>query len=147
MFVVLSSWCANLCWVFMRLGYVLSRVAEGLWVLVLTLLSTCCGLPVQLKSGNTVSGCWQGRNQLAGRVYTKAIGNGVNRNRFVVRSVAKDILFDQASRAALQAGIDKLADAVGVTLGPRGTNLLSNCSRLVWDRKPSCPIMPPHRFN
>ena len=37
-----------------------------------------------------------------------------------MRAEAKDILFDQASRAAMQAGIDKLADAVGVTLGPRG---------------------------
>jgi chaperonin GroL len=45
-------------------------------------------------------------------------------NRLVVRSQAKDILFDQASRAALQAGIDKLADAVGVTLGPRGRNVV-----------------------
>lgn len=41
-------------------------------------------------------------------------------NRFVVRASAKEIAFDQSSRAALQAGIDKLADAVGLTLGPRG---------------------------
>ena len=37
-----------------------------------------------------------------------------------MRANSKDIVFDQKSRAALQAGIDKLADAVGVTLGPRG---------------------------
>jgi chaperonin GroEL (HSP60 family) len=37
-----------------------------------------------------------------------------------VRANAKDIAFDQKSRAALQSGIDKLADAVGLTLGPRG---------------------------
>lgn len=42
------------------------------------------------------------------------------RNRFVVRARAKEIAFDQTSRTSLQAGIDKLADAVGVTLGPRG---------------------------
>ncbi|RWR97185.1 ruBisCO large subunit-binding protein subunit alpha [Cinnamomum micranthum f. kanehirae] len=47
-----------------------------------------------------------------------------SRNRFVVRAKAKDIAFDQASRTALQAGIDKLADAVGVTLGPRGRNVV-----------------------
>lgn len=41
-------------------------------------------------------------------------------NRFVVKATAKDIAFDQHSRAAMQAGIDKLADAVGLTLGPRG---------------------------
>ena len=37
-----------------------------------------------------------------------------------MRANAKDIAFDQQSRAALQSGIDKLADAVGLTLGPRG---------------------------
>jgi hypothetical protein len=38
----------------------------------------------------------------------------------VVRAEAKEIAFDQKSRAALQAGVEKLANAVGVTLGPRG---------------------------
>nr|GMD15909.1 ruBisCO large subunit-binding protein subunit alpha [Ipomoea batatas] len=47
-----------------------------------------------------------------------------SKNRFVVRANAKDIAFDQKSRAALQAGIDKLADAVGLTLGPRGRNVV-----------------------
>jgi hypothetical protein len=45
-------------------------------------------------------------------------------NRVLVRASAKDILFDQDSRAAVQRGIDKLADAVGVTLGPRGINFV-----------------------
>ncbi|XP_042511897.1 ruBisCO large subunit-binding protein subunit alpha [Macadamia integrifolia] len=44
--------------------------------------------------------------------------------RFVVQARAKEIAFDQGSRTALQAGIDKLADAVGVTLGPRGRNVV-----------------------
>ena len=44
--------------------------------------------------------------------------------RFSVRANVKEIAFDQSSRAALQAGIDKLADAVGLTLGPRGILLL-----------------------
>ncbi|KAG2628438.1 hypothetical protein PVAP13_3KG316600 [Panicum virgatum] len=44
--------------------------------------------------------------------------------RFVVRADAKDIAFDQKSRAALQAGVEKLANAVGVTLGPRGRNVV-----------------------
>lgn len=39
-----------------------------------------------------------------------------------MRAGAKEILFDQASRSALQAGIDKLTDAVAVTLGPRGNS-------------------------
>lgn len=42
------------------------------------------------------------------------------KSRFVVRSSAKEIAFDQISRSTMQNGIDKLADAVGVTLGPRG---------------------------
>ncbi|KAL0667589.1 hypothetical protein Bca4012_030293 [Brassica carinata] len=43
--------------------------------------------------------------------------------RFSVRANVKEITFDQSSRAALQAGIDKLADAVGLTLGPRGRDV------------------------
>ncbi|CAF2124421.1 unnamed protein product [Brassica rapa] len=46
------------------------------------------------------------------------------RRRFSVRANVKEISFDQSSRAALQAGIDKLADAVGLTLGPRGRNVV-----------------------
>ncbi|KAG6605561.1 hypothetical protein SDJN03_02878, partial [Cucurbita argyrosperma subsp. sororia] len=45
-------------------------------------------------------------------------------SRFVVRATAKDIAFDQSSRTALQSGIDKLANAVGLTLGPRGRNVV-----------------------
>ncbi|KAG7568292.1 TCP-1-like chaperonin intermediate domain superfamily [Arabidopsis thaliana x Arabidopsis arenosa] len=44
--------------------------------------------------------------------------------RFSVRANVKEIAFDQHSRAALQAGIDKLADCVGLTLGPRGRNVV-----------------------
>ena len=46
-------------------------------------------------------------------------------SRFSVRANVKEISFDQSSRAALQAGIDKLADAVGLTLGPRGIITIS----------------------
>lgn len=41
-----------------------------------------------------------------------------------MKAAAKDIAFDQNSRRAMQAGIDKLADAVGLTLGPRGRNVV-----------------------
>ena len=34
--------------------------------------------------------------------------------------MSKDIVFDNESRRRMQIGINKLADAVGVTLGPRG---------------------------
>jgi chaperonin GroEL len=36
---------------------------------------------------------------------------------------AKQLVFDQEARQALRAGIDKLADAVKVTLGPRGRHV------------------------
>ncbi|CAA7040486.1 unnamed protein product [Microthlaspi erraticum] len=39
---------------------------------------------------------------------------------FSVGANVKEISFDQSSRAALQAGIDKLVDSVGLTHGPRG---------------------------
>jgi len=34
--------------------------------------------------------------------------------------MAKEIHFDEHARRALEAGVNKLADAVKVTLGPRG---------------------------
>lgn len=70
-----------------------------------------------------VQGKLSGGNQQKGQrvSYRKA-----NR-RFSVRANVKEIAFDQSSRAALQAGIDKLADCVGLTLGPRG---IISCSSL-----------------
>ena len=38
--------------------------------------------------------------------------------------MAKQIIFDEASRNALKRGIDKLANAVKVSLGPRGKNVV-----------------------
>jgi len=46
------------------------------------------------------------------------------RRQVSVRAEAKDLTFDNESRARIQKGIDKLADAVGVTLGPRGRNVV-----------------------
>lgn len=40
----------------------------------------------------------------------------------VVRADAKDIIFDNESRRKMQDGINKVADAVQVTLGPRGAH-------------------------
>ncbi|XP_059437100.1 chaperonin 60 subunit alpha 2, chloroplastic isoform X1 [Corylus avellana] len=42
----------------------------------------------------------------------------------VVRAGAKRVSFGKECREALQAGIDKLADAVSITLGPRGRNVV-----------------------
>jgi chaperonin GroEL len=38
--------------------------------------------------------------------------------------MAKQIAFDEKARAALRAGVDKLANAVKVTLGPKGRNVV-----------------------
>lgn len=38
--------------------------------------------------------------------------------------MAKEILFSTDARKALQAGVDKLADTVKVTLGPKGRNVV-----------------------
>lgn len=59
----------------------------------------------------------------SGSIAVKSTKNR-RKQRVVVKAAAKDIMFDQDSRAAMQAGIDKLADAVGVTLGPRGRNVV-----------------------
>ena len=37
-------------------------------------------------------------------------------------------MFDDAARAKMLAGVDKLADAVAITLGPRGRNVIINKS-------------------
>src|ERR1700729_2900016 len=37
---------------------------------------------------------------------------------------AKDIIFDEKARARVLAGVDTLANAVKVTLGPRGRNVV-----------------------
>jgi chaperonin GroEL len=42
--------------------------------------------------------------------------------------VAKQLLFDDAARAKMLAGVDKLADAVAITLGPTGRNVIINKS-------------------
>ena len=38
--------------------------------------------------------------------------------------MAKQLLFDQDARASLKDGIDALADAVKITLGPKGRNVV-----------------------
>jgi chaperonin GroEL len=39
-------------------------------------------------------------------------------------SVAKQLIFDETARRSLKKGVDKLADAVKVTLGPKGRNVV-----------------------
>jgi chaperonin GroEL len=42
--------------------------------------------------------------------------------------VAKQLMFEDSARAKMLAGVDKLADAVAITLGPRGRNVIINKS-------------------
>src|SRR5947199_6780192 len=39
-------------------------------------------------------------------------------------NMAKQLLFDEAARHALKNGVDALADAVKITLGPKGRNVV-----------------------
>ena len=40
--------------------------------------------------------------------------------------MAKDVFYGEEARRGLQAGVDKLADTVKITLGPKGRNVLIN---------------------
>ena len=40
--------------------------------------------------------------------------------------MAKNIVYGEEARRALQAGVDKLANTVKITLGPKGRNVLIN---------------------
>ncbi|KAH9627159.1 hypothetical protein KSS87_018399 [Heliosperma pusillum] len=51
------------------------------------------------------------------------------KNRLIVRAGPKSITFDSKCREALRAGVDKLADAVSVTLGPKGRNVIISDSK------------------
>ena len=48
--------------------------------------------------------------------------------------MAKDILFKKEARERLLSGINKLADTVRVTIGPKGRNVLL-------DRDPGSPLI------
>ena len=48
--------------------------------------------------------------------------------------MAKDIIFGEEARKALQSGVDQLADTVKVTLGPKGRNV-------VLDKKFGAPLI------
>ncbi len=48
--------------------------------------------------------------------------------------MAKDIIYGETARKSLQAGIDKLADTVKITLGPKGRNV-------VLDKKFGAPLI------
>ncbi|KAK4709332.1 hypothetical protein R3W88_030257 [Solanum pinnatisectum] len=80
-------------------------------------ISTASIIPSPSKQGGL-------KNRKVSQLQGQRFGNKGAKNRFVVKACAKEIAFDQKSRSSLQAGIDKLADAVGLTLGPRGRNVV-----------------------
>ncbi|KAF2286595.1 hypothetical protein GH714_021908 [Hevea brasiliensis] len=66
-------------------------------------------------------------SELVGK--TRVSGLWRNPHRFVVRAGPRKISFGKECRGALQAGIDKLADAVSLTLGPKGNLALLSVTR------------------
>ncbi|KAL4439015.1 hypothetical protein ABPG77_006952 [Micractinium sp. CCAP 211/92] len=62
--------------------------------------------------------------QFVGAPSKRNAATPARRGRLVTRAEAKDIIFDNASRKKMQDGINKVADAVAVTLGPRGRNVV-----------------------
>jgi hypothetical protein len=56
------------------------------------------------------------------KVTSKATRAGASSRRasLKVNAEAKNLTFDMKARIKIQSGIDQLADAVAVTLGPRG---------------------------
>ncbi|XP_021687943.2 chaperonin 60 subunit alpha 2, chloroplastic isoform X2 [Hevea brasiliensis] len=66
-------------------------------------------------------------SELVGK--TRVSGLWRNPHRFFVRAGPRKISFGKECRGALQAGIDKLADAVSLTLGPKGRNVVLSDSK------------------
>ncbi|XP_076890290.1 chaperonin 60 subunit alpha 2, chloroplastic-like [Bidens hawaiensis] len=55
---------------------------------------------------------------------SRVVWRRIRRNQKLVKAGAKRVCFDKECRQSLVAGIDKLADAVSVTLGPKGRNVV-----------------------
>lgn len=63
---------------------------------------------------------FDGRQRVSGELLWRNQSQKIMRTMMVVRAGAKKISYGKECREALQAGIDKLADAVSLTLGPKG---------------------------
>ena len=76
------------------------------------------GIPLQSLGGNKREiGIWRNHQVV---------------KKLVVRAGPKKISFGKDCREALQAGIDKLADAVSITLGPKGKLASASFPCFVW---------------
>ncbi|XP_044507534.1 chaperonin 60 subunit alpha 2, chloroplastic isoform X1 [Mangifera indica] len=67
---------------------------------------------------------FEGRQRVSGELLWRNQSQKITRTMMVVRAGAKKISYGKECREALQAGIDKLADAVSLTLGPKGRNVI-----------------------
>lgn len=59
----------------------------------------------------------------AKQIASAAMKSTANHSRISARSLAKDVKFGVDARTRMLAGVNKLADAVQTTLGPRGRNV------------------------
>lgn len=87
--------------------------------------------PVFWRTNHSASE-FRGKSSLCGLCRT----NRVRKLSWVVKAGPKRIEFDSKCRDALLSGINKLADAVSVTLGPRGRNVVlsdSNALKVIND--------------
>ena len=56
--------------------------------------------------------------------------------------MAKEIKYGAEARAALEAGVNKLADTVRVTLGPKGRNVVLDTYSRIWVLRSSKRLHP-----
>ena len=97
--------------------------------------ATPCGLS---KQSNAADGCPQPLLRLNTFIYTQnnpppcqkgifplSFNNYIKLNKRpkAMSSTPKELIFEEEARSKLKEGIDKLADAVGITLGPKGKNV------------------------
>ena len=79
-----------------------------------------CGFDVR-RTGGSATAASTSAGAVAARVLTPAMSA---RGVYGARGYAKDLRFGVEARALMLAGCDKLADAVSVTLGPKGRNVV-----------------------
>ncbi|KAG1359660.1 RuBisCO large subunit-binding protein subunit alpha, chloroplastic [Cocos nucifera] len=77
-----------------------------------------------MATANAISSAFILRSPLQQQGLRRRVSQGQRPRQLVVRAKAKEIAFDHISRSSLQLGVEKLANAVGVTLGPRGRNVV-----------------------
>ena len=59
-------------------------------------------------------------SQSSSKVARRVVGGSSSATRVIRRHAHKDVKFSNEGRASILAGVDVLANAVSVTLGPKG---------------------------